>query len=76
MRHWGKPMHRPARDVDHTAAPAVGFGGAGVRNDPPSSARSNVAAPADEDAGFDEELTFPADDDTFPGWGAARLGIP
>lgn len=68
-------MHRPARDVDHTAG-LVGVGGAGVPNDPPSSAWSSVMAPADEEAGFDEELNFFADDDTPLEWGAARLGIP
>ena len=70
-------MHRPARDVDHSAALGVGVGGARVvPNDPPSSAWSYVAAPADEDAGFDDELLILADEDMPLEWGAARLGIP
>lgn len=67
-------MHSPTRDVDHSAALEVGFGGVGVPSDPPSSAWSYVAAPADEDAGFDDELAI--DDETRLQWGAARLGIP
>ena len=62
-------MHGPARDVDDTTALEIGRGGAGGPNDPPSSAWSYVAAPADEDAGFEEELILLADDDVPLGWG-------
>ena len=70
-------MHRPARNVDRMAALEVGSGGAELLGDPPSSAWSYVAAPADEDAGFDGEVTpLDDDDDVALEWGAARLGIP
>jgi hypothetical protein len=52
------------------------LGGAGIPGDPPSSAWSFVAAPADEDAGFDDELIFLSQDDVQVEWSAARLGIP
>lgn len=58
------------------AALEVGLGGAGIPGDPPSSAWSYVAAPADEDAGFEDELIVLTDDDRQVEWGAARLGIP
>jgi hypothetical protein len=67
-------MHSPG-NVDHPVALEVGLGGAAVPSDPPSSAWSYVAAPADEDAGFEDDLDF-ADDDFALEWGAARLGIP
>ena len=69
-------MQEPSRHVDHMVALEAGLRGAGISGDPPSSAWSFVAAPADEDAGFDDELTFLADDDLQLEWGAARLGIP
>jgi hypothetical protein len=69
-------MQGPSRNVDRMAALEVGLGGAGIPGDPPSSAWSYVAAPADEDAGFDDELTVLTDDDRQVEWGAARLGIP
>lgn len=68
-------MSRPSGNVDHMAA--LGGGGAGVPQSPPSSAWSVLAAHADEDDGLEEEWTGLADGDDWPGpWGAARLGIP
>lgn len=67
-------MPRPARNVDHLAALEVGGGSVPV--DPPSSAWSFVAAPADEDAGFDDEVRFLGDEEALDDWGAAGLGIP
>jgi hypothetical protein len=69
-------MQEPSGNVDRTVALEAWLGGAGIPGDPPSSAWSFVAAPADEDAGFDDELTFLADDEPRVEWGAARLGIP
>ncbi len=69
-------MHRPARNVDRVAALEVGVGGATVPRNPPSPARGDVAAPANEDAGFDDELILLPEDDPPLEWGAARLGIP
>ena len=68
-------MQEPSRNVDRTVALEAWLGGAGIPGDPPSSAWSYVAAPADEDAGFEDDLGF-ADDDFALEWGAARLGIP
>jgi hypothetical protein len=69
-------MQRPARNVDRMAALEVVISGTPVPDDPPSSAWSHVAAPADEDAGFADEMIFALDDDSPLEWGAARLGIP
>ena len=66
-----------SRDVDRQAALGADRDGGPVPENPPSSAWSLAAAPADEDAGFEDELVFPTTDDDWPGqWGAARLGIP
>ena len=59
------------------AALGVDRDGGPVSENPPSSAWSFVAASADEDVGFEDELVFLAADEDWPGeWGAARLGIP
>jgi hypothetical protein len=69
-------LQEPFRNVDRTVALEAWLGGAGIPGDPPSSAWSFVAAPADEDAGFDDELIFLSQDDVQVEWSAARLGIP
>jgi hypothetical protein len=67
-------MTRTLGHVDLLAAP--GGIGPGDPDGPPLSVWGVVAAPADEDAGFDDELPVLPDDEWPGGWGAARLGIP